>query len=103
MSDVPDYVMRALIDDRVAQLRADDDQALADYLASLPTPIHLIVDVDEVDKRISDLCATVARNQRQLVHHEVKADKCRKAIALDQNELTELHIRRTDLTRKATP
>lgn len=103
MSDVPDFVMRALIDDRLDQIRADKDAELEAYLAALPTPIHLIVDVDEIDDRVRSLCANVAKNQRQLLHHEVQADKCRKAIASDQNELTELHIRRSDLTRKATP
>ena len=40
--DIPDFVMRALIDDRLTQIQADRDTELEDYLAALPTPIHLI-------------------------------------------------------------
>lgn len=94
---IPDYVMRALIEDRLDQIRADDDQVLADYLASLPTPVHLIVDLDELDERVRTLCAEVAKNQRHLLNLEVQADKYRKSIAADHEELTELHIRRRDL------
>lgn len=101
--DIPDYVMRALIDDRVTQIQADADAEAEEFLASLPTPTHLIVDVDEIDARTKELCAVVAKAQRQLLHHEVQADKCRRTIAVNQNDLTELHIRRRDLTRKATP
>jgi len=101
--DIPDYVMRALIDDRVTQLQADSDAETEAFLASLPTPTHLIVDVAEVDARIKDLCASVANNQRKLIHHEVQADKCRRNITTDQNDLTELHIRRRHLTREDTP
>lgn len=39
--DIPDFVMRALIDDRLTQIQADRDTELEDYLAALPTPIQI--------------------------------------------------------------
>ena len=69
--DIPDFVMRALIDDRLTQIQADRDTELEDYLAALPTPIHLIVDLPELNDRSEHNRSEHAATQRELLAGEV--------------------------------
>lgn len=96
---LPDYVMRALIDDRMAQLQADKDTELEEYLAALPTPIHLIIDMAELEAREQANEEAAREDQRQLLHHEVQADACRRRLALGRIEKRELFNRRRGLER----
>lgn len=94
---MPDFVMRALVDDRRAQLRADDDQELEDYLASLPTPIHLIVDLPELTERTERNHGEYINTQRELLAGEVRCDALRRRLAVLREERTELDNRRRGL------
>ena len=95
--DIPDFVMRALIDDRLTQLRADQDTELEDYLATLPTPIHLIVDLPELDGLIEREEDGIRVDQRALLYHETAADSCRRQLADRRIRHRELINRRRGL------
>jgi len=95
--DMPDFVKRALINDRLTQLRADQDTELEDYLAALPTPIHLIVDLPELNDRSEHNRSEHAATQRELLAGEVRCDALRRRLAVLREERTELDNRRRGL------
>ena len=95
--DIPDYVMRALIDDRLTQIQADRDTELEEYLATLPTPIHLIVDLPEINERTEHNHAEYINTQRELLACEVRCDALRRRLAVLREERTELDNRRRGL------
>ena len=95
--DMPDFVKRALINDRLTQLQADQDTELEDYLATLPTPIHLIVDLPELNERTEHNHAEYINTQRELLAGEVRCDSLRRRLAVLREERTELDNRRRGL------
>ena len=95
--DIPDFVKRALINDRLTQLQADQDTELEDYLATLPTPIHLIVDLPELNERTDHNHAEHAATQRELLAGEVRCDALRRRLAVLRAERIELDNRRRGL------
>ncbi len=97
MSEIPDYVMRALIDDRVTQLQADADAETEAFLASLPTPIHLIVDLPELNDLSEHNRSEHAATQRELLAGEVRCDALRRRLAVLRAERIELDNRRRGL------
>lgn len=94
---IPDFVMRALIDDRLTQIQADRDTELEDYLAALPTPIHLIVDLPELNDRSEHNRSEHAATQRELLAGEVRCDALRRRLAVLRAERIELDNRRRGL------
>lgn len=95
--DIPDFVMRALIDDRLTQLRADQDTELEEYLAALPTPIHLIVDLPELHARFAHNRSEHAATLGELLAGEVRCDALRRRLAVLRAERIELDNRRRGL------
>lgn len=95
--DIPDYVMRALIDDRVTQIQADADAEAEEFLASLPTPTHLIVDLPELNDRTEHNRSEHAATQRELLAGEVRCDALRRRLAVLRAERIELDNRRRGL------
>ncbi len=95
--DIPDYVMRALIDDRVTQLQADADAETEAFLASLPTPTHLIVDLPELHARFAHNRSEHAATLGELLAGEVRCDALRRRLAVLRAERIELDNRRRGL------
>lgn len=95
--DIPDYVMRALIDDRLTQIQADRDTELEEYLAALPTPIHLIVDLPELHARFAHNRSEHAATLGELLAGEVRCDALRRRLAVLRAERIELDNRRRGL------
>jgi hypothetical protein len=95
--EMPDFVKRALIDDRLAQLQADRDDEIEEYLATLPTPIHLIVDLPELNDRTEHNHAEYVTTQRELLAGEVRCDALRRRLAVLREERIELDNRRRGL------
>ena len=79
-------VMRALIDDRMDPTSGRQDTEPEEYPAALPTPIHLIVDMAELEDANTANEEAARHDQRQLLHHEVQATPADDALALDASE-----------------
>ena len=95
--DMPDYVMRALIDDRRTQIRLDEEAASEEFYATTETPIHLIVDLPELDGLIEREEDGMRVDQRALLYHETAADCCRRQLADRRIRHRELINRRRGL------
>lgn len=95
--DMPDFVKRALIDDRRTQIRLDEEAASEEFYATNETPIHLIVDLPELDGLIEREEDGMRVDQRALLYHETAADCCRRQLADRRIRHRELINRRRGL------
>lgn len=91
---IPDYVLRGLADDAIADMHADEDERHAVFLKTLPTPAHQLIDLGAVDQRITDVREELAAVRFELEGHEFDAEQLRRRSATLRTDLTELHERR---------
>ncbi len=99
MTEIPAHVMRALYDDALTEIRVAEEERHAEFLKTLPVPVHQLIDLDEVNQRIADAREELEANQWQIRNLRAKADKLSRANAAIRSELDELHNRRRGLER----
>ena len=95
--DMPNFVKRALIDDRRTQIRLDEEAASEEFYATTETPFHLIVDLPELNERTEHNHDEYINTQRELLAGEVRCDSLRRRLAVLREERTELDNRRRGL------
>ncbi len=99
MTEIPAHVMRALYDDALTEIRVAEEERHAEFLKTLPVPVHQLIDLDEVNQRIADAREELSANQFAIEQLQAKADRYRRACAAIRAELDELHNRRRGLER----
>ena len=97
---IPDYVLRGLADDAITEARLIEDERHAAFLKASPVPVHLLIDLAEVDQRITDAREEMAANMFAIQNHRAKADGLSRRNAQLRLDLDQLHDRRRGLTHE---
>lgn len=96
---IPDYVLRGLADDAATEARLIEDERHAAFLKASPVPVHLLIDLDEVDQLIDDTREELSANVFAIENHRAKADALSRRSTELRLYLDDLHDRRRGLTR----
>ncbi len=94
---IPDYVLRGLADDAITEIRVAEEERHAAFLKTLPAPVGELIDLAEVEQRLTDAREEMSANQFAMENLRSKADRLSRRNAELRIELNQLHDRRRAL------